>query len=70
MPRSAAAAALGVLFRERALNSGPAFRSVLAVVSSAGAAAVQDALASDPLIAGRYRYAGMSESPRPSDRCI
>lgn len=69
-PRSEAAAALARLFRERALGTGPAFQSVLAVVGSAGAAAVQAALVNDPLVAGRYRQAGMSVSPRPSGRCI
>jgi hypothetical protein len=55
VPRSAAAAALAALFRERAVGHGPPFRGVLAVVGPDGEAAVREALANDPVAAGRYR---------------
>jgi hypothetical protein len=74
VPRSGAATALATLFRERAVG-GPAFAGVLAVVGAAGEAAVRAALAADPLVSARFREAGgqpsgMSESPRPSGRCM
>ena len=56
-PRTAAALSLATLFRDRALTPGPAFKSVLAVVSPAGETAIRDALTTDPLASARYRLA-------------
>lgn len=55
-PRSPAGLALARLFQARARGEVAFFRQVLAVTSSAGAAAlVQAALDSDPLVAARFR---------------
>jgi hypothetical protein len=57
-PRGAVAEALGRLFLARVRGEIPFFRRVVAVaVTEAGAAAVREALASDPLTAARYRLA-------------
>ena len=77
LPRSGAATALAALFRSRAVN-GAEYRSVLAVVTSDGEAAIRAALTSDILAAARFRLAdepasghvGTSASPLPSDRCM
>ena len=55
VPRSTAALALAALFRGRAVGSGPAFGSVLAVVGPDAERAIRAALVDDPLVAGRYR---------------
>ena len=65
-PRTAAALSLASLFRDRALTPGPAFRSVLAVVTPEGETAIRDALTTDPLVSARYRLA---VSIRRAPRC-
>ena len=55
VPRTQASAALGALFRRRALATGPAFQSVLAVLTPPGEAAVRVALETDPVALARYR---------------
>lgn len=56
LPRGAAAEALTRLFLDRVRGRVPQFRAVLAAVSGAeGEAAVRDAVASDPLVSGRFR---------------
>ncbi len=57
LPRSGAALALARLFRERAVGQGEPFRGVVAVVSPEGEAAIRVALATDPLVSGRFRLA-------------
>ena len=58
IPRGAVAEALGRLFLARARGEVAFFRSVIArPASEAGAAAIREALASDPLVSGRFRLA-------------
>ena len=56
-PRSAAGAALAALFRARAVDTGPAMRTVLAVVGPDGEAAVRAAVLNDPVASARFRLA-------------
>ena len=53
LPRQPAAAALGGLFLARARGEVPFFRRVVAVM--ADPAALRQAVATDPLVAGRFR---------------
>ena len=56
-PRTAAAVALGALFRTRATGTGAPFRGVLAAVGPYAEAAVRAALATDPVTVARFRLA-------------
>lgn len=59
VPRGAAATALAGLFVARARGAVPFFRRVVVVPRDEnGTAAVREALAGDPLTAGRFRIAG------------
>ena len=54
-PRSGAAVALGLLFRQRATGDMPPFKAVLAAVGPEGEAAVREAVRDDPVAAARFR---------------
>lgn len=56
-PRTAAALSLASLFHDRARTPGPAFKSVLAVVTPEGETAIREALTTDPVVSARYRLA-------------
>ena len=65
-PRSGAAAALAQLFHNRAIATGPAFKSVLAVMGRDGEAAVRDAVLNDPLVSARFRLQSTEKAGLPN----
>ena len=58
--RSPFATELGALFTERATGTAPFFRAILAVGTKRGLEHARAALATDPLLLGRYRLADVT----------